>query len=65
MQDLADNEQTFGNLVESQNLQALILAACDSMNHLNQSYACNVLANIIKEFPDYEKQIGPKLAQEF
>lgn len=62
LQELADNEATFGNLVESRNLLSLIQAATDIRNTQNQSYACNVLSTIIKEFPDYEKQIGPKLA---
>ena len=60
--ELADNESTFGNLVERKNLIALIYNTCDFGNTLNQSYACNVLSVILKEFPDYEKQIGPKLA---
>ena len=60
--ELADNETTFGNLVEKRNLIALIFNTCDFDNIQNQSYACNVLSIILKEFPDYAKQIGPKAA---
>jgi hypothetical protein len=45
-------------------LTNIIKAACDIGNHKNQAYALNLLISIIREFPDYEKQIGT-LAQEF
>lgn len=62
--ELADNEQTFGKLVEKENLTNLIKAACDINNTVGQAYALNIIITIIREFPDYEKQIG-HLAQEF
>lgn len=63
--ELADNEQTFGKLVERENLTNLIKAACDINNTVNQAYALNIIITIIREFPDYEKQIGSQLSQEF
>lgn len=62
--EMADNEQTYGKLVEKDNLTQLIKYACDLDNRVGQSYALNVMINIIREFPDYEKQIG-HLAAEF
>lgn len=53
--ELADNEQTFGKLVEKENLTNLIKAACDINNTVNQAYALNIIITIIREFPDYEK----------
>lgn len=51
--ELADNDQLFGKLVESQNFNKLISNACDIKNR-NQAYAINVLNTIIKEYPNYE-----------
>lgn len=62
--EMADNEQTYGKLVEKDNLTQLIKYACDLDNRVGQAYALNVMINIIREFPDYEKQIG-HLAAEF
>jgi hypothetical protein len=62
--ELADNEQTYGKLVEKENLTQLIKNACDLDNRVSQAYALNVMIFIIREFPDYEKQIG-HLAAEF
>lgn len=53
--ELADNDSTFGKLVEKENLTNLIKAACDIGNTLNQAYALNIIITIIREFPDYEK----------
>jgi small nuclear ribonucleoprotein (snRNP)-like protein len=64
MVELTDNENTYGKLVEKENLTSLIKAACDINNKDNQAYALNIIINIIKEFPDYDKRIGP-LAGEF
>jgi small nuclear ribonucleoprotein (snRNP)-like protein len=64
MVELTDNENTYGKLVEKENLTSLIKAACDLNNKDNQAYALNIIINIIKEFPDYDKRIGP-LAGEF
>jgi hypothetical protein len=61
---MADNETTFGKLVQKDNMSLLIKAATDTRNP-NQGYALNILSTVIKEFPDYEKQIGASLAQEF
>lgn len=62
--ELADNESTFGKLVQKENMSLLIKAATDTRN-TNQGYALNILTTLIKEFPDYERQIGAGLAQEF
>ena len=43
----------------------LIEASCDLGNTLCQGYALSVLANIIKEYPDYERSIGQAQANEF
>jgi len=53
--ELADNEQTYGKLVEKDNLTNIIKAACDIGNYRNQAYALNLIIAIIREFPDYEK----------
>jgi hypothetical protein len=62
--ELSDNEHTFGKLAAKQNLEALIIAACD-MNNRNQHFALNVLNTLIREFPDYDRSIGQTLALEF
>jgi hypothetical protein len=43
--------------VQKDNLVALIAASCDLKNP-NQGYAISILISIIKEYPDYERQIG-------
>ena len=42
----------------------MIKASCDIKN-TNQAYALNILTSIIREFPDYERQIGVTLSNEF
>ena len=61
--ELADHEATYGKLVQKDNLTALVLGACDFKNPY-QAYALNVLTTIIREFPNFERLIGP-LAAEF
>ena len=62
--ELADNETTFAKLAQRDNMLLLIKASTDTKN-LWQAYALNILTTIIKEFPDYEKQIGKNLSLEF
>ena len=62
--ELSDNENTYGKLVEKDNLTMIIRAACDINNEHNSIYALNIIIRVIKEFPDYEKKIG-SLANEF
>ncbi len=64
MADLTDNENSYGKLVEKDNLTHLIKNTCDINNHQNQAYALSILIFIIKEFPDFDKRIG-SLAGEF
>ena len=61
--ELADHETTYGKLVQRDNLTALVRGACDFKNPY-QAYALNVLTTIIREFPNFERQIG-QLAAEF
>ena len=56
--ELTENEITFGKLIQRDNVVRLIEAACDLQNKQNQGYALSVLANIIKEYPDYERSLG-------
>ena len=62
--ELADHDTTFGKLVQKENLLALIRASCDFKN-VFQHYALNVLITVIKEFPNFDRQIGTALASEF
>jgi hypothetical protein len=62
--ELADHDQTFGLLVCKENFTQLIRASCDVRNP-NVAYALNILVTIIKEFPNYDRQIGSALATEF
>lgn len=64
LMELADHETTFGKLVQKENLLALIRASCDFKN-VFQHYALNVLITVIKEFPNYDRQVGTALAAEF
>lgn len=51
LSELAESEQLYPKLVEAQNLQRLAQHACDTSNP-HQPYALNVLATILKEYPN-------------
>lgn len=63
--ELTESEITFAKLIQRENIVKLTDAACDIHNVQNQSYALSVLSHIIKEYPDYEKQISQAQALEF
>lgn len=64
LSEMTDNDVLFEKLVEKENLQKLINNSCDIKNP-NQAQALHVLTNIVKEFPNYERQIGEELTTEF
>ena len=59
-----ENEMTFLKLIQKNNIIRLMEASCDIMNP-NQGYALSVLASVIKEYPEYDRDISPAQATEF
>jgi len=53
-----ENEMTFLKLIQKNNIIRLMEASCDIMNP-NQGYALSVLASVIKEYPEYDRDISP------
>ncbi len=64
LMELIESEQLYGKIVEGANLSKLIVNACD-MRNPNQAWALNVLASVIKEYPNYENQLSGSIQQDF
>lgn len=62
--ELIDNKKIYKRIIASENLQKLINHACD-MNNINQAYALNVLASILKEFTNFENKKDSEVFEEF
>jgi hypothetical protein len=62
--EVAECEQLFGKLAESQNLNQLALNACDGSNP-HQAYALQAFATILKEYPNHVSSLTEEQKQDF
>ncbi len=62
--ELIDSKKIYKRIIASHNLQKLINHACDLKN-LNQAFALNVLASILKEFSNFEGKKDSEVLDEF
>ena len=62
--DMTEQAVTFTKLIQREVVVKLIEAACDIMNP-NQAYALDVLAKVIREYPDFERSLQQAQQTEF